>query len=125
MILIDGVSFADIGIAEIKRGEKREYKYQLTAENGRRRSELRARYRTYQVELGSVNQSRYDALRAALATNRETVFITLPDGQTMVTLEAEVELEEDFLTLIEANGEYIWDGLGLSVVGVEPLEDGA
>ena len=124
MIAINGVRFGEIGVADLQRGERREYKYNLVTENGRRRSELRARYRTYAVSLGSITQPDYDALREALATNAEAVEITLPDGQEDITLEATVELGDDTLFLIETNGEYRWDGLTLNVEGVNPLGDG-
>ena len=124
MIAINGTYFYEIGIESIQRGERRDYKYNLITENGRRRSELRARYRTYNVTLGGVNQEEYDRLRAALATNDTSVEITLPDGQEDVTLEATVQLGDDILFLVEVDGEKRWDGLSLSVEGVSPLEDG-
>lgn len=125
MIEINGTSFPGVGIADLQRGEQKDYKYDLTAEDGTRRAEVRARYRTYAVTLGSMTQADYDALRSALATNAESVPVTLPDGQTDVTLDARVELGEDMLGFIESDGTMRWDGLTLSIVGVSPLEDGA
>lgn len=125
MIEINGTSFPGVGIADLQRGEQKDYKYELTAEDGTRRAEVRARYRTYAVTLGSISQADYDHLRAALATNAESVPVTLPDGQTDVTLDARVELGEDMLGFIEGDGTMRWDGLTLSIVGVSPLEDGA
>lgn len=125
MIEINGTSFPGVGIADLQRGEQKDYKYDLTAEDGTRRAEVRARYRTYAVTLGSISQADYDALRSALATNAESVPVTLPDGQTDVTLDARVELGEDMLGFIESDGTMRWDGLTLSIVGVSPLEDGA
>lgn len=125
MIEINGTSFPGVGIADLQRGEQKDYKYDLIAEDGTRRAEVRARYRTYAVTLGSISQADYDRLRAALATNAENVPVTLPDGQTDVTLDARVELGEDMLGFVESNGTMRWDGLTLSIVGVSPLEDGA
>lgn len=125
MIEINGTSFPGVGIADLQRGEQKDYKYDLIAEDGTRRAEVRARYRTYAVTLGSISQADYDALRSALATNAESVPVTLPDGQTDVTLDARVELGEDMLGFVENDGTMRWDGLTLSIVGVSPLEDGA
>ncbi|MCB6366536.1 hypothetical protein LI291_10170 [Intestinibacillus massiliensis] len=122
MIQIDGVAY-DVGITDLQRGEKREYKYDLVAEDGTRRFETRARYRTYDVTLGSLRQSEYDALRRAAAAGG-VLRVTLPDGQEEVTLEAQVELGADALGFIEADGTNRWDGLTLTVTGVRPLEDG-
>lgn len=124
MLQINGVEFPGVGIADLQRGEQKEYKYDLTAEDGTRRAEVRARYRTYEVALGSIRQADYDRLRTALATGAGYVSVTLPDGQDDVTLDARVELGNDALGFIEANGTMRWDGLTLSITGTEPLEDG-
>ncbi|WP_050698974.1 hypothetical protein [Anaeromassilibacillus senegalensis] len=124
MIKINGQSFHGAEVSDLKRGERRDYKYDLVAESGRRRSELRARYRTYSITLGSLSQADYDALRAALATSAESVSITVPDGQDDVTLDARVELGNDALVFLEPDGTRRWDGLALNVTGVLPLEDG-
>lgn len=124
MLKINDVEFPGVGIADLQRGEQKEYKYDLTAEDGTRRAEVRARYRTYEVALGSIRQADYDRLRTALATSADYVSVTLPDGQDDVTLDARVELGNDALGFIEANGTMRWDGLTLSITGMEPLEDG-
>ena len=126
MLKIGGEAFPGVGILadSFTRGEQKEYKYDLTAEDGTRRAEVRARYRTYALTLGGITQADYDRLRAALATNAESIAVTLPDGQNDVTLNARVELGDDALLLIEDDGTRRWDGLTLSIVGVAPLEDG-
>lgn len=124
MIEINGQKYPGAEITDLKRGERREYKYDLTAESGRKRSELRARYRTYTVTLGSLDQAAYDSLREALATSDEYVSITLPDGQDDVTLDARVEIGNDSLVFLESDGTRRWDGLTLNITGLEPLEDG-
>lgn len=124
MIRINGRSFPGAEVSDLKRGERRDYKYDLVAESGRRRSELRARYRTYSITLGSLSQADYDALRASLATSAESVSITVPDGQDDVTLDARVELGNDALVFLEPDGTRRWDGLTLNATGVHPLEDG-
>lgn len=126
MLQINGTAFSGVGIVadSFTRGEQKEYKYDLVAEDGTRRAEVRARYRIYSLTLGSITQADYDRLRAALATNANSVSVTLPDGQEDVTLEARVELGDDALLLIEDDGTRRWDGLTLSVTGVTPLEEG-
>lgn len=124
MLKINDIAFPGVGIAELQRGEQKDYKYDLTAEDGTRRAEVRARYRTYSVTLGSITQADYDRLYAALATNAESVSVTLPDGQQDVTLAARVELGDDALIFIESNGMRRWDGLTLAITGVNPLEEG-
>lgn len=124
MFAINGVHFDKVGIVSLQRGETKEYKYDLIAEDGTRRFEIRARYRTYNVTLGSITLSSYDALRSALAANGAIVMVTLPDGQTDQTFAARVELGDDALELIERDGSRRWDGLTLDIVGVNPLEDG-
>lgn len=123
MIQIDGTKFPGVGITDLQRGEQRDYKYNLTAEDGTRRAEVRARYRVYNVTLGSVSQDDYDRLRRALATGLPSVFVTLPDGQVDVTMEARVELGDDALLFIDG-GTRRWDGLTLTITGVTPLEEG-
>lgn len=124
MLKINNIAFPGVGIAELQRGEQKEYKYDLTTEDGTRRAEVRARYRTYSVTLGSITQADYDRLYAALATNAESISVTLPDGQQDVTLDARVELGDDALIFVESNGTRRWDGLTLSIAGVNPLEEG-
>lgn len=124
MIKVGGRSFPAVELSDLKRGEKREYKYDLVAESGRRRAEIRARYRTYSITLGSLLQSDYDALRAALATDAEYVSLTIPDGQEDVTLDARVELGNDALVFLEPDGTRRWDGLTLNITGVQPLGAG-
>lgn len=122
MITINGVACA-VPITSLQRGETREYKYDLLAEDGTRRFEIRARYRTFTVEFGSLNQREYDALRRAAATG-DVLRVTLPDGQEEVTFDAQVELGADALGFVESDGTNRWDGLTLTVTGVQPLEDG-
>lgn len=122
MITINGVVCA-VPIASLQRGETREYKYDLIAEDGTRRYEIRARYRTFEVEFGSLNQREYDALRRAAATG-DVLRVTLPDGQEEVTFDARVELGADALGFVESDGTNRWDGLTLTITGVQPLEDG-
>lgn len=124
MLKINNIAFPGVGIAELQRGEQKDYKYDLVAEDGTRRAEVRARYRTYSVTLGSIAQADYDRLRTALATNAESVSVTLPDSQQDVTLDARVELGDDALIFVESNGMRRWDGLTLSITGVTPLEEG-
>lgn len=124
MLKLNSIAFPGVGIAELQRGEQKDYKYDLTAEDGTRRAEVRARYRTYSVTLGSITQADYDRLYAALATNAESISVTLPDGQQDVTLDARVELGDDALVFVESNGTRRWDGLTLVVTGVNPLEEG-
>lgn len=120
MIQIDGERFA-VGVVRLTRGENREYKYDAVTESGKRVSELRARYRTYSVMLGSMTQNEYDRLRRACCSGRESIPVTLPDGQEDVELLARVELGEDALLFLEYDGTRRWDGLTLEILGVTPL----
>ena len=120
MISIDGMRVEDL-VVSISRGERKDYKYQLTTESGRQRSELRGRYPVYDLTFGNLDQSAYDALRAAVATNAETHTVTMPDGQNDVTFEAKVTLGEDGFEFVEDDGTRRWDGLSLQVEGVRPL----
>ena len=126
MLKINNIAFPGVGIAELQRGEQKDYKYDLVAEDGTRRAEVRARYRTYSATLGSIAQADYDRLRTALATNAESVSVTLSDSQQDVTLDARVELGDDALIFIESNGMRRWDGLTLTITTLtfsEPTGD--
>lgn len=117
MITIDGVLY-DVGITDLQRGEEKKYKYEVVTESGKRRSELLARYRTYSVTFGSMDQAQYDALFCAASTER--VAVTLPDGQNDVAFLATIELCGDAIGFVE--GDVIrWDGLTLTFQGVDPL----
>lgn len=121
MIWIDNKLY-EVGIQSVVRGERVEYKYNLVTEDGHRRQEVRARYRTYTVLLGNKVQYHYDALVRALSNNDLIHMVTLPDGQKNVTLEATVTMSNDNLLMIERNGKRQWTGLTLTIEGVNPLE---
>lgn len=124
MFAVNDMTFRGVGIESLKRGEQKEYKHDLIAEDGTRRSEPRARYRTYQVTFGSIMQSDYDALHSALASNAETLRITLPDGQKHITMDARVDISDDGIEFIEADGTLHWDGLTINITGITPLGEG-
>lgn len=120
MIIIDGITY-HVGITDLQRGEAKEYKYDVATESGKRRRELLARYRTYSVTLGNLNQAEYDALFSAASTNAESVMVTLPDGQQEISFAASVEIGDDAIGFIEDDGTIRWDGLTLEFEGVDPL----
>lgn len=120
MISLQGLDVENL-VVSLTRSEKKEYKYQLITESGRQRSELRARYPVYELTLGNLDQNAYDALRDALASDGETVLVTMPDGQRDLTFEARVELGDDGLEFLEEDGTRRWDELTVTVEGVRPL----
>lgn len=120
MMTIAGLEVEELAVS-VTRRERREYKYQLVTESGRQRGELRARYPVYELTLGNVDQTAYDALREALASDAQSVTVTMPDGQRELTFEAIVTLGEDGLLFLEADGTRRWDGLTVTVEGVRPL----
>lgn len=123
MFKIGGTEFY-VGIAGLQRGAKRDLKYDVVTEDGRRHSEVRAIYPVYTLTLGSIRQSEYDALYAAVNTYTQSVEVTLPDGQRDVTFAATVEIGGDSLVFVERDGTRRWDGLTLTITGVAPMERG-
>lgn len=123
MFKIEGREFK-IGIASLQRGIRKELKYDVVTEDGVRRSEIKAIYPVYSLTLGSIRQTEYDALYAAVNTYAEHLEITLPDGQKDITFSAIVEIGGDGLVFVEKDGTRRWDGLSLMITGVEPMERG-
>lgn len=111
----------EVGIVKLERGIKRELKYDVTTEDGTRRSEIRAIYPTYSVTLGPMEQAEYDALYAAVTSYAASLSVTLPDGQQDITVDVTVDVGGDGLVFVERSGNRIWDGLSLTFTGVKPL----
>lgn len=112
----------DVGIISLQRSIDRDLKYDVTTEDGKRYRETRALYPVYQITLGSITRREYDRLYADLVNYDETHTVTLPDGQEERVFEATVELGSDSLSMLDRNGVRYWEGLSLTITGVDPIE---
>lgn len=124
MIQIGDRAFPGVGVTDLQRTPAKDYKYQLQAEDGTLRAEVRCVRDVYSLTLGSITQADYDALYDLCNTTAEYLSVTIPDGQTDRTFDAQVELGGDALGFIEHDGTRRWDGLTLTVTAVNPREDG-
>lgn len=122
MITVNGTDYSSAGIHDIQRSVKRDYKYDVTTEDGVRHTETRALYPVYNVTFRSLDQETYDALREEIMGGGETVTVILPDGQDEVQFEAIAEIGSDAIQFIESNGTVRWDRMIVTFTGVEPLE---
>lgn len=122
MFKINNTEFTGVGIASLQRSLKRDLKYDVVTEDGRRHSEVKAIYPVYTLTLGGIRQAEYDALYAAVNTYTKSLEVTLPDGQRDITFSAMVEIGGDSLVFVERDGTRRWDGLTLTITGVTPME---
>lgn len=111
----------NVGVVSISRSIDKEYKYNLTAEDGSKYSEVKALRLSYSVTVGSNDQGAYDDLIAALATYDDVVTVVLPYGQGQVTIQAIAEISNDAILFIESNGTVRWDGLTIKFTSVNPM----
>lgn len=119
---INNIEF-NVGVVSMQRNVKKTYKYDVTTEDGVRHTEVKAIYPEYTLVLGSIEQTEYDSLREAINTYNETVSVTLPDGQRLITFDAVAELGGDSLVFIESDGTKHWDNITISFSGVNPIGD--
>lgn len=109
----------DVGVASLKRTIRREEKYNVMTEDGRRHREVRAVYVDFTLEVGNLDNQDYQALMELLSGPKADAPVTVEvDGATCtgwfdgVTDEALFEDDEGLW----------WDRLSLSFTGTEPLE---
>lgn len=121
MLKLDGEAFA-VGILSLSRGQSMDLKYDLIAEDGTRRREVRAAYLSYELQIGSMTQADYDALYTRLLTGGGEHMVTLPDGQSDRTFEATVTLGGDTLGYVDSAGVRHFDRLKLSIAATQPWE---
>lgn len=123
MVIINGVEY-NVGTAAVSRTIRKDYKYQVTTEDGRVHSEVRAVYADFALSLGNVDAADYDRLMAALLVAAEDVTVVLPatrNGSETYTgsfggIEDEIITQDDETTT--------WDNLTLNFTGTVPLEVG-
>ena len=122
MIIVNGVNYDSVGISNLQRSVKRDYKYDVTTEDGIRHMETRAIYPVYTVTFGSISdQATYDSIRAALNNYSETCEVTLPDGQDTITFTAVADIGSDAIECIYPDGTVRWDNMVVTFTGVEPI----
>lgn len=124
MVIINGVEY-NVGTAAVSRTYRKEYKYQVTTEDGRVHSEVRAVYADFALSLGNVDAADYDRLMAALLEAVEDVTVVLPATRnssetytgTFDGVGDEIITQDDESTT--------WDNLTLNFTGTVPLEVGS
>lgn len=121
MFKINAESF-NVGVLELQRQIDKVYKYQVTTQDGVCRSEIKARYPVYTLVLGAVDQTDYDRLYDVLQRGGGAFTCTLPYNQKDIVIEATIDVEQDGILFVEAGGLRRWDGMSITIKGINPLE---
>lgn len=124
MVIINGMEY-NVGTASVSRTYRKEYKYQVTTEDGRVHSEVRAVYADFVLSLGNVDAADYDRLMAVLLEAVGDVTVVLPVTRnssetytgTFDGVGDEIIAQDDESTT--------WDNLTLNFTGTVPLEVGS
>lgn len=123
MVIINGVAY-NVGTAAVSRTIRKEYKYQVTTEDGRVHSEVRAVYADFALSLGNVDAADYDRLMAALLEAVEDVTVVLPATRnTAETYTGAFDGVTDEI-ITQDDETTTWDNLTLNFTGTVPLEVG-
>ena len=120
-VIINGIEY-NVGVAKISRSLRKEYKYQVTTEDGQHHSEIRNIYMDFSLELGNVNSDDYDLLISALRLSPGDITVTLPSGKTKTeTYIGNFDgISDEIIT--QDGDEYFWDNLTLNFTGTVPLK---
>lgn len=121
MFKINAESF-NVGVLELQRQIDKVYKYQVTTQDGVCCSEIKARYPVYTLVLGAVDQTDYDRLYDVLQRGGGVFTCTLPYNQKDIVIEATIDVEQDGILFVEAGGLRRWDGMSITIKGINPLE---
>lgn len=119
-LIINGTDYGAT-VTSCSRSIDKEYKYNLTAEDGCKYSEVKSIRLSYTVTIGGRDQETYDNLVDALATYDEVVEVMLPYNQGYKTLQAIAEISNDSILFIESGGTVRWDGLTVKFTSVNPM----
>lgn len=117
--LIINEEIFEVGVASLKRTIRREEKYNVMTEDGRRHREVRAVFLDFTLEVGNLNNEDYQGLMELLSGKPADEPVTVEvDGAACTGWFDGITDEALF-----EDGEGIWwDRLGLSFTGTEPLE---
>lgn len=119
--IVNGERFA-VGLAQLGRSLRKEYKYRVTTEDGVEHAELRATYVDFSLTLGNLNAADYERLMDLLTASSGAITLTLPArraGDETYTGRFE-GVSDELITQDET--ENYWDSLSLSFSGTQPLE---
>lgn len=124
MVIINGVEY-NVGTAAVSRTLRKEYKYQVTTEDGRVHSEVRAIYADFALSLGNVDAADYDRLMEAILGAVEDVTVVLPATRnTAETYTGTFDGVGDEI-ITQDDESTTWDNLTLNFTGTVPLEVGS
>lgn len=120
MFTINGKSY-NVPIESVDRKYSKDYKYQVTTEDGRNHSEVRAVYVDYSVKVGCLDESSYYDLINDLSGAESSYTAVLPYNGDTIELECDISISGDGI-LIDNGAERIWDGLTITFSANAPLE---
>lgn len=121
MVIINGVAY-NVGTAAVSRTLRKAYKYQVTTEDGRVHSEVRAVYADFALSLGNVDAAEYDRLMKAILEAVEDVTVILPATRnTNATYTGTFDGVGDEI-ITQDDESTTWDNLTLNFTGTVPLE---
>lgn len=111
----------EVGVASVKRTVRREEKYNVMTEDGKRHREVRAVYLDFVLEIGNFGDEEYRALLELLAGPEASEDVVIEvDGENFVGYFDGISDE----VLFEDDDGLWWDRLNLSFTGTEPWEGG-
>ena len=110
----------NVPIESVQRKYTKDYKYQVTTEDGKNHSEVRAVYVDYTVTIGCIDEAAYYELINDLSGATSEYTAELPYNGDMITIECDISLSGDSI-MIDNGTERIWDGLSLTFSANAPL----
>lgn len=120
MFTINGKSY-NVPIETVDRKYSKDYKYQVTTEDGHNHSEVRAVYVDYSVKVGCLDESSYYDLINDLSGAESNYTAVLPYNGDTIELDCDISISGDGI-LIDNGVERIWDGLTITFAANAPLE---
>lgn len=110
----------DVGVASVKRTIRREEKYNVMTEDGRRHREIRGVYLDFTLELGGLDGEEYGRLMEFLRGGEAGGDVRLQVGEDVYTGFFDGITDQ---ALFEDEDGIWWDRLSLAFTGSVPVEE--
>lgn len=119
MFEINGKKY-NVPIESIKRTYSKEYKYQVTTEDGSKHSEVRAIYVNYTMNIGCLDDNSYYELINDISIPISSFSVKIPYNGEYINIDCDIKLNGDSI-LVDDGTNRLWDGMSISFISNTPL----
>ena len=120
MFKIDGKEY-NVPIEQIERSFSKEYKYEVTTDDGVNHREVRAIYVDYSLKIGFLDEAAYYELINDLSNKKSSYTAELPYNGETITIDCDINLTGDGI-LVDDGVYRMWDGFSIKFESNKPLE---